>query len=204
MNLALRRTNFSFGSEPVDYHQTSILPDPTGHVGEYTGVLNKEVERFIKQSNLYFGNAEPEFTSTAHVGMAGGVAGDNLNDFKKTRDLTNKLKKELRTHNFSLGDDKVDYTTDHQRGFQPYTREQQQAVRGSLAKEVKADLRKCHFEFGHDEPVWETDVMASHWKVADQISKSGRNPGADKDKAKKLKAELQKTSFIIGDDPEYM
>jgi hypothetical protein len=77
-------------------------------------------------------------------------------------------------------------------------------VRGSLAKDVKADLRKCHFELGHDKPVWETDVMRSHWKIADHIAKSGRNPADDRENAKKLKAALQKCSFSIGNDPEYM
>ena len=78
-----------------------------------------------------------------------------------------------------------------------------ESVRGSLAQEVKADLRKCHFELGHDKPLWETDVMRSHWKIAEHIAKEGRDPAADRAKAKALKLSLQKTSFIIGDNEEY-
>lgn len=40
---ALTRTHFTFGDEPMEYQRTSTLPDPTGHLEEYTGVLNTEV-----------------------------------------------------------------------------------------------------------------------------------------------------------------
>ena len=45
--------------------------------------------------------------------------------------------------------------------------------------------------------------MRSHWKIAEHIAKEGRDPKADRDKAKALKLSLQKTSFVIGDDEEY-
>ena len=45
--------------------------------------------------------------------------------------------------------------------------------------------------------------MRSHWKIAEHIAKEGRDPQADRDRAKALKSALQKTSFIIGDDDEY-
>lgn len=40
---ALTRTHFTFGEEPMVYERTSTLPDPTGHLEDYTGVLNTEV-----------------------------------------------------------------------------------------------------------------------------------------------------------------
>ena len=40
---ALTRTHFTFGDEPMAYERTSTLPDPTGHLEDYTGVLNTEV-----------------------------------------------------------------------------------------------------------------------------------------------------------------
>lgn len=40
---ALTRTHFTFGDEQPVYERTSTLPDPTGHLEEYTGVLNTEV-----------------------------------------------------------------------------------------------------------------------------------------------------------------
>ena len=52
-------------------------------------------------------------------------------------------------------------------------------------------------------PHHQTDVMRSHWKIAEHIAKEGRDPKADRDKAKALKLSLQKTSFVIGDDEEY-
>lgn len=147
-------TNISFGGEgqPIDYTQDSKQADPTGHIHEYTGVLNKEVEKFIKQSSLYFGNDQPVYKSVAHEGME--YKGNNT-EFDLIQATTAKLKKDLRACHYSLGEDKIEYTTDYQRGYQPYTKEQQESVRGSLAKEVKADLRKCHFELGHDPVLWE-------------------------------------------------
>lgn len=41
---ALTRTHFTFGDEPVVYERTSRLPDPTGHLEDYTGILNTEVK----------------------------------------------------------------------------------------------------------------------------------------------------------------
>lgn len=46
---ALTRTHFTFGDEPMVYERTSTLPDPTGHLEDYTGVLNTEV-RLLKNS----------------------------------------------------------------------------------------------------------------------------------------------------------
>lgn len=40
---ALTRTHFTFGDEPIVYERTSKMPDPTGHLHEYTGILNTEV-----------------------------------------------------------------------------------------------------------------------------------------------------------------
>jgi hypothetical protein len=44
-----------FGDEPGQYECVSSLPNPTGHIHEYTGVLNTEVKEMIKRSNMYFG-----------------------------------------------------------------------------------------------------------------------------------------------------
>lgn len=42
---ALTRTHFTFGDEPVVYERTNKLPDPTGHLEDYTGVLNTQVKK---------------------------------------------------------------------------------------------------------------------------------------------------------------
>ena len=57
LKAALTRTNFKFGEEAGIYEQVSTLPDPTGHLHEYTGVLNTEVKNMIKRSNMYFGES---------------------------------------------------------------------------------------------------------------------------------------------------
>ena len=40
---ALTSTHFTLGDEPVAYQRASTLADPTGHLNDYTGVLNSEV-----------------------------------------------------------------------------------------------------------------------------------------------------------------
>jgi hypothetical protein len=202
-------TNISFGDTPIDYTQDSKMADPTGHVHEYTGKLNREVERFIKQSNLYFGDAKPVYESVAHTGMKEGMVGDKADgfDYRKTQEDIKKMKLELRASNFSLGEEKTVYETDHERGYQPYTTTQMESCRGMLAKEQKADLRSCHFEFGHDKTVYESDMMATTWKIGENIMKGGKglvDPAKERERAKKLKLELQKTSFVIGDNDDYM
>jgi hypothetical protein len=44
-----------------DYRQVSTLPDPSGHIHEYTGQLNTEVKNLIKKSNVYFGSDQPMY-----------------------------------------------------------------------------------------------------------------------------------------------
>lgn len=39
----LTATHFKLGDDPVVYKRTSTLPDPTGSMSNYTGVLNAEV-----------------------------------------------------------------------------------------------------------------------------------------------------------------
>ena len=196
-------TNISFGDEVLDYKTTSTLPDPTGHVHEYTGVLNKDVEKFIKRSNLYFGDAAPVLESTAHAEYK---YSGSTNDYAKSQSDINTMKKELRASNFSFGNDSHDWTTDYQRGYVPYTSEQQAKGRGSMAKEVSADLRKCHFDFGHDTHDWTTDMSRTQAaaKLAQEKDRGGRDPKKDREQAKALKLQLQRTSFVIGDDERYM
>jgi len=200
-------TNISFGDEPVDYTQDSKMEDPTGNIGSYTGKLNREVEKFIKQSNLYFGNEKPIWKSQAHTGMEDGLVGDKADglDYVKLQEDIKVMKKELRASNFDFGDDKIDYTTDHQRGYKQYSVESMKDCRGELAQDQKADLRMCHFEFGHDKPEYETDMMGTTWKIGENIMNgAGENPAKERARAKQLKLELQRTSFIIGDNADYM
>jgi len=185
----------------------SKLADPTGELHKYTGVLNKDVERFIKQSNLYFGNDKPIYESIAHSGTKGILKAEQR-DIAKERKEMHEKKMHLKFHtNIDFGDDEHDWSTDYRRGFKKYSQEECDSVRGNLAQEVKADLRKCHFEFGHDKPEWETDVMRSHWKIADKImSENGsRDIAREKKEMHDKKMHLKfHTNIDFGNDPDYM
>jgi len=117
-------------------------------------------------------------------------------------------KMHLKFHtNIDFGNDTHDWSTDHRRGFVNYTPAQMESVRGSLAQEVKADLRKCHFEFGHDEASYVTDAQATYWKVGKEImSGDGRRDIAKEKKdmhEKKMHLKFH-TNIDFGNDPDYM
>ncbi|CAM9410279.1 unnamed protein product, partial [Choristocarpus tenellus] len=112
---ALTRTHFVFGDEDVDYGRASELPDPTGRVHEYTGVLNNEVKSMIKSTSLWFGNAETKYKSMAHEQMDLQVPEGEIRgpDVEKNR----KLKVALTRTHFNFGEEDMDYTSDYKRGF---------------------------------------------------------------------------------------
>lgn len=53
-----------------DYRQVSTLPDPSGHIHEYTGQLNTEVKNLIKKSNVYFGSDQPMYGPQTNIQLA--------------------------------------------------------------------------------------------------------------------------------------
>lgn len=53
-----------------DYRQVSTLPDPSGHIHEYTGQLNTEVKNLIKKSNVYFGSDQPMYGPQTNMQLA--------------------------------------------------------------------------------------------------------------------------------------
>eukprot|EP00904_Undaria_pinnatifida_P013916 jgi/Undpi1/9655/HiC_scaffold_27.g12111.m1 len=198
---ALTRTHFSFGDEPVVYERTSTLPDPTGHLEEYTGVLNNEVKNMIKSTSLSFGNAPTVYRSMAtdQMNLKETQAGDRGAQLEKNRLLKVAL---TRTH-VKFGEEEMDWTTDHQTGFQ-YDPEKVKLVGNKgLAKEVKADLSRTHFTMGNHKFDWETDAMRTHRASKGMIT-SVEDRQAQTDKNKALKKQLQATHYEIGTDEDYM
>ena len=69
-------------------------------------------------------------------------------------------------------------------------------------KSIKADLRATHWTFGNEKVQYLTDTkealkLAEGQCRADEVLKNI-------ERAKQMKADLQKTSYVIGNDADYM
>lgn len=102
----------------------------------------------------------------------------------------------LRRTNFKLGDDINPYTTT--------ANEQSKAILlqgpnpAVLDKEVKDDLRRCHFRLGNNAPNFISDYKSEY------TDKSGDNRKDNLD-FKDIERKLRQTSYILGNDkPDYI
>uniref|UniRef100_A0A7S1U9R5 Uncharacterized protein n=1 Tax=Phaeomonas parva TaxID=124430 RepID=A0A7S1U9R5_9STRA len=199
MKKSLTQTNFELGNVPTVYERTMRLPAPSSDLTQYTGVLNGEVQRFIKKSSLHFGDYEGPMESTAHLGMAESAASHAK--AVNMREECSRLKQELQRNNFEFGTgEPTDYTTDYKSGYVDYTGKT--GPRAELAKEVQDDLRKCHYELGTDTIDWTTDTMRQMATVPDHMDQA-RDPAEDRKRNFAIKQSLQITHYEIGTDREY-
>merc|ERR1719181_996893 len=65
---------------------------------------------------------------------------------------------ELRSSNIYLGQEKLTYQSDAKEGLRQFSPTEMEAVRGSMAKEVQADLRAVHFKLGTDKTVLDRHI----------------------------------------------
>ncbi len=155
----------------------------------------------MKKSSISFGHEIPNYQSVAHAAME---FKGNQNDFNKQKAATTEMIATLRKHNFTLGDEKVDYTSDYTAGFGNlpieayfYAGQQRPIIRATIN-----DNRACHFSLGHDPMKYESNTASALNFVASQAN--GNDVKLNLENAKKMKAALQKTSICIGDDAEFL
>jgi len=149
----LTQTNFCLGDEKPSYESVNTeamrLSEKAAALGRVQ--MNTELKEAVKKSSLHFGNERTVYKSVAQEGMEFILRG-TTNDFARIRDETNTLKTNLRRHNFSLGEDAVDYKSDSHRGYQNYgTHHYHQIHEGKAAsKKIIEDTRSAHFNFGQE------------------------------------------------------
>lgn len=204
MKANLTTTNFCLGDEKVDYESTNreAMKNITKHdlSGARPG-LNKELKEQIKKSSLHFGNEPVNYKSVASEGYINrGV--ESPAAFDQRRHEIKEMTARLRKHNFSMGDEPVDYTSDYTSGFGsvPIGSYNKKDEKAKLKTQIE-DIRKCHFTLGHDKVEYESDAHRAGRTIeghaAADVKKSADN-------AKLMKAALQRTSIVIGNDEEYM
>jgi len=198
MKAQLTRANFSLGDEKTDYETTmqkgTRLDDlHSPRSGNQAAIITPK-----QVSSITFGAETPNYESTAHSAMR---YQGNTNDFSSMKEEVTALKTHLRKHNFSLGDEKIDYHSDYQRGFPAVdVANYKQGNKKADLKKVIEDTRKCHFVLGTDEPEYLSNAHRSQ-QVPDADPKEVFR---QMENAKKMKQALQKTSIVVGFDEEYM
>lgn len=201
LKLGLTRTSFSLGHEPVDYRTTSTLPYPVGEMKNYQGQLNTEVKNMIKKSSIYFGSDTVQMKPHSHLSFQDNSKNSNVNFSKRKKEIA-ELTKQLRAHNFSFGNNKELKTTNYRDNFNRTYDIEDTSEQKKIQKEIVKDLRACHFELGHDKTIWETDYQrqikgVGQGRTMVEIQK-------ELDNAKHMKANLQKTNFVLGNEDDYM
>jgi hypothetical protein len=197
MKKQLTAANFSLGDEKVDY-------DSTSHAGLRSGCEGSggRQERFNpgRGSSIQFGSEKNiDYRSTAQEGM---IYHGNANDFATSKQNVIALKNHLRRHQISLGEEKVEYVTDNQRGYPSIdSSNYDHKNRKEELRKVISESQACHFSFGQDKPEY---LSNSHRSQGTYSGMSASEVAAEAANAKRMKQQLQRTSFEVGTDPEYL
>jgi len=203
MKAALTTTNFKLGDAVPEYFSVNQLAmaESDKFKGTQRVTMNKDVKEAVKKSSLHFGN---EKVSYATMGQESMKYHGNLNNFAKLKENVRLQTEQLRKSNFTLGDEKVRYVTDYKEGYGSLPQESyiiDQATRDNI-RYIINDSRSAHFSLGNDVPVYKS----CNEEAAESLK--GRNVLDDlekqKERSKKMKAALQTTSIVIGDDEDYM
>ena len=161
--------------------------------------MNADLKAAVKKSSLHFGNEQADYKSTMAECM---TYREPTNDFASVKAQTELLKKELRKHNFTFGDEKVRYQTDYASGYGAANPEHYKKgdERNEIKKQIE-EIRKCHFSLGNDNVEYISDM---HRCMEVSANAPAHDVSAMLERARALKAALQQTTITIGDDSEFM
>lgn len=201
MKADLTTTNFSLGNETPLY--ASVNQDAMRNGEKYYGVprvsMNDELKAAVKKSSLHFGNESVVYET---VNQESFKNRGNENDFSKLKEEVQEQTARLRRHNFSFGNEETPYETDYQRGYGPVKMEAYKIDnRKEKMKGIIQDSRSCHFSLGNDRITYKSNT---HSALDTILGHAPADVAAQADRAKEMKAALQKTSIVIGDNSEYM
>lgn len=201
MKADLTTTNFRLGDEIPHYE--SVNHEAMARAETFRGVqrvgMNTSLKEAVKKSSIYFGNEAVEYSSVAHDSM---LYKGNENNFSKLKAEVKEMKTTLTRHNFSFGDEKVDYVSDYHRGYgslPPESYVHDKKKKASM-RAIIDDSRACHFSLGNDRPQY---LSNTHSALQTIEGHSAQDVSKGIERAKQMKVALQRTSIIIGDDEEY-
>jgi len=202
MKAELTTTNFKLGDERPVYETSNCAAMKQAETFQGVGrvQMNANVKEAVKKSSIHFGNERVQYATTAHEAMR---YGGNENDFSKLKEEVRTMTETLRKHNFSLGDEKVSYVSDYNSGYgsMPMDAYRISGNKKAAMRGVIEDSRSCHFSLGNDKTVY---MSNTHMALKSVEGSSANDVAKNVEHAKSMKAALQKTSIVIGDDAEYM
>lgn len=201
MKAGLTTTNFRLGDEKPSY--VSVNRESMAEAEKFRGTerveMNRGLKEAVKKSSIHFGNEKVEYETVAHEAMR---YRGNENDFSKLKEEVTAMTANLRKHNFSFGDEKIVYESDYHRGYGSLPAEAY-SMTHTKKKDIRQiidDSRACHFSLGNDRPQYMSNTHAALKTIE---GRSANDVSAQIERAKQMKAALQKTSFVIGDDEDY-
>ena len=206
MKMGLSRTNFTLGDDNNQY--TSANRDAMAKSTEYTYKsvsVPQDVKNAIKKSSIHFGNEKSAYKTCSAEGYdkdesTFAQAGA---DYATKRAEIAKQTATLRKHNFSFGEEVIEYVSDQTRGYGsvPVEAYGQRAAALPKIRETIQDSRSCHFNLGNDIIKYQSNTH-SGFTGGGGISTSDRNAASQR--VKDMKKRLQTTAIVIGDDASYM
>ena len=201
MKADLTVTNFRLGDETPIYETVNreAMAASKGF-GTLTRPGENNAKEMIKKSSLHFGNESVKYESVAHEAMEYRGTQANFSALKKE---VGAMSANLRKHNFSFGEEKVLYQSDYSRGYGSVPKESyiKTTDKKDKMRAVIEDSRSCHFSLGNDR----VDYLSNTQSALNQINgREANDSSASIERAAAMKAALQKTSFIVGDDEDYM
>lgn len=204
MKADLTTTNFCLGDEVVEYESSNAAAMAASEKwgGYQKTEMNADLKEAVKKSSLHFGNHQPTYETVGGESMK--YHGSGMNDFAALRKEVQDQTATLRKHNFTLGDEKVSYESDYQRGYGSMPMEAYLAAGREKPgiRKIIEDSRACHFSLGQDKVHYESNNQFAASNIV------GSNAATDLAKqtanSKKMKMELMKTSICIGDDAKFM
>lgn len=206
MKAGLSRTNFTLGDNQAAY--TSANRDAMALATEYTYAklsMNQDVKNAVKKSSIHFGNEACGYKTCS----AEGYEKDESSFAQAGRDYAAKkaeikdMTKTLRAHNFSFGEEKIEYVSDQTRGYGSVPKEaygQRQAALPKIRETIQ-DSRSCHFNLGNDQIKYQSNTHAG-FSGGGSITTKLREEAQQR--VKDMKRRLQTTAIVIGDDAQFM
>lgn len=197
----LMRTNFVIGEEPTEYAPTSRLPVPT-NLADARGKMSPELAHMIKASSIHFGNAHVDYSTVAKETMKWPgqlTSAERVEAKQRQADMQLRLQK----HSFTFGEEHIDYTTNAQRDFKRFetSAEEERRRRDDITR-LTQEIKAAHFSLGNDYTEYKSNTQMSMEAAARAQREAGSTLNLEHIRA--MKQALQRTSFVIGDDPDYM
>jgi len=206
MKAGLSRTNFTLGDSTPLY--SSANREAMALANEYSYgklTMNQDVKDAVKRSSIHFGNEQVGYKTCSAEGYekdAGSFAQAGR-DYASKKAEIKEMTKTLRAHNFSFGEEVVEYVSDQTRGYGSVPKDaygQRQAALPKIRETIK-DSRSCHFNLGNDKILYQSNTH-SGFSGGTSLDTKAREEAQQR--VKDMKKRLQTTAIVIGDDAQYM